>query len=170
MQSPDLTRPRVALVLIAAMVLAPLGALICGLISFATMMAGWDHLPFRFLFYTPVDFPYPIRPERLLFTLLGLVVLAAVVLLITWLVTRAADRRRGFAAVLFGTWFAAIAGGWLATLATFPVMMIFYQYPAERIPLLLAGQVGAGGGWGLYWGWLTGLVCALIFTASNRKS
>ncbi|HLT62467.1 MAG TPA: hypothetical protein VK020_14805, partial [Microlunatus sp.] len=127
-----------------------------------------DLLPLRALFGTPVAWPFPIRPLMLAASLVALLVLAAVCALVVLAVARAARPRRGFAAVLFGTWFAVIIGGWLAGLASSPMVMIAFRYPEQLVPQQILQRVGVGGGWGLYWGWLTGLVCAVIFTAANR--
>lgn len=155
---------------IAAVILAPLGALVCGLINVGLSLAGTDLPPARILFSSSIVIPYPIRPLAVVSTLIGLIVLAAMVLLITLLVARAADRRRGFAAVFFGTWLAVIIGGWLATLAAWPANMADLRIPADMVGQMVLQRVSSAGGWGLYWGWITGLVCALIFTATNRRS
>ncbi len=170
-QSLDASRPRVIAAVIAAVILAPVGALVCSLIGYGLVRAGIGVVPLGSLFAAPIVFPFPVRALSLLGTLLGLVVLAAVVLLISALVARSADRRRGFAAVLFGTWLAVIVGGWLAALAASPLFILDLRIPGgDLVVQVLLQRVGAGGGWGLYWGWITGLVCALIFTATNRKS
>lgn len=153
---------------IAAAVLAPVGGLVCSLINFAMSLAGVSLQPVRMLFSAPIGFPFPFRLLGFLGTLVGLAVLAVVVLLIVWLTARAADRRRGFAAVLFGTWLAAILGGWLAALLSSPLVLADLKYRPEMIGQVLLQRISAAGGWGLYWGWITGLVCALIFTATNR--
>jgi hypothetical protein len=168
-QSLDTSRPRVGPAVIAAMILAPAGALICSLINFGMAVAGVEAVPLRTLFSTPVASPIPFRPLGSLGTFVGLIVLAAAVLLIVSLTARAADRRHGFAAVLFGGWLATILGGWVAALLSSPLVLIDFRYPPELIGQVLLQRIGAGGGWGLYWGWITGLVAALIFRATNRR-
>lgn len=168
--SLDQSRPRTLPAVMAAMILAPLGALVCGLIVFGLAMGRLDEPPLRVLFNAPVASPLPFRPVMLVATLVGLVVLVAVVWLVVLLVARSADRRRGFAAVLFGTWLALILGGWLAALASAPVMFVAMRLPGELAGQQLLQRISAGGGWGLYWGWLTGLVSALIFKSTNRAT
>lgn len=161
-------RPRVAASVIAAAISAPLGALLCGLINFGLLIADVDVRPLRVLFGTAISFPFPVRPLGLVTTLVGLLVLAPIVALIVWLASRAASRHRGFAAVFFGAWLAVIIGGWLTTLATSPLVAADLRYPADMVGQLILQRISAGGGWGLYWGWLTGLICATIFMISNR--
>lgn len=168
--SHDQSRPRTLLAVIAAMILAPLGALACGAIMFGLAMGRLDEPTLRVLFSAPVVSPLPFRPLMLVATLVGLIVLVAVVWLVVLLTARSADRRRGFAAVLFGTWLATILGGWLAALASTPVMFVAMRYPADLVGQLVLQRISAGGGWGLYWGWLTGLVCALIYRSTNRAA
>lgn len=148
--------------------LAPLGALFCGLITFGVTLSGIDALPLRVLFASPVPFPVPFRPILLAIMLLAMIMVTLIVALVAWLAARSAAPRRGFAAVFFGCWFAVIIGGWLAALAASPLVVIDFQYPADMVGQLILQRVSSGGGWGLYWGWLIGLICAVIFVISNR--
>lgn len=154
--------------MITAAVLAPLGGLVCGLISYGMALASVESIPLRVLLATPIQITPRFRPFGLLGTVIGLITVAAVVALIVWLAARAASPRRGFAAVLFGGWIAVVLGGWLAGLAGSPMMAIDLQYPSETVGQLYLQRISSGAGWGLYWGWLTGLAAAFVFMISNR--
>lgn len=154
--------------MITAAVLAPLGGLVCSVINYLMALAAVEAMPLRLLFGTPISLPIRLRPAGLVATLVALVVVAAVVALIVWLVARAASPRYGFAAVLFGGWIAVVLAGWLAALATSPLVALDFEYPAEMVGQLVLQRISAGGGWGLYWGWLTGLAAAVVFLITNR--
>ncbi|GAB3742636.1 hypothetical protein GCM10028864_08370 [Microlunatus parietis] len=153
--------------MIIAAVLAPLGGLACSVISYLMAMAAVDALPLRTLFNGPIPLQ-GFRPLGLVAALIGLIVIAVLVALIVWLVARAASPRYGFAAVLFGGWMAVILGGWLAALVTAPLVAMDIRFPPDMIGQMVLQRIGAGGGWGLYWGWLTGLAAAVVFLITNR--
>lgn len=168
MNLADPTRPKTAATLITAAVLAPLGGLVCGVINYGMALAAVEAVPLRIVFGTPIPLPARVSPLGLVATLVGLIVVAAVVALIVWLVARAASPRRGFAAVLFGGWIAVVLAGWLAALATAPVLAVDLRYPPRLVETLVLQRISAGGGWGLYWGWLTGLAAGFVFRITNQ--
>ncbi|MFC7620362.1 hypothetical protein [Microlunatus sp. GCM10028923] len=167
--SPGPTRPKTTAAVITAAVLAPLGGLVCGVISQLMALASVDALLLRVLFNTPISSPLRPRPLALVAMLVGFVVLAVIVVLVVWLVARAASPRYGFAALLFGGWIAAVLGGWLTALATSPLVALDLGFRPEMVEQLVLQRISAGGGWGLYWGWLTGLAAAVVFLITNRS-
>lgn len=162
--------PGVRRVVLTAVVVALVGAVAASLLVLVSTLAGVASFPRALLLQTPVVFPYARRfsPLVLVAFLLGLVVLAAVVALVTWLGARAASPQRGGAAVLLSVWLGTILGGAFAALLGAPLRLVSYRMPAELLLQQAYSSFGAGAYWGMLFGWVVGLGAAIAFAGGRR--
>lgn len=152
--------------MLTAVAVALVGAVAASLLVLALTLAGVASFPRALILQSPVVFPYQGRRVNLLLILaflIGLVVIAVVVALITRLGARAASPDRGFAAVLMAGWLGTILGGGVGSLLGAPLRLVSYRMPSELVLQQVSTSFGGGAYWGVLFGWVVGLAAAIAF-------
>ena len=154
------SRPTVLAAVIAVVVLA-LG--ISGLRTLA-LLSGLGAEITQYALPSPLLFPFTPRiyAPRLIAFVVQVVLLAAVVLLVSWLGSKAASIRGGFWAVLFSVWMATILAGYLVAPVAAPALYLGTSLEPEFITRQAMSLASNGGFFGLVYGWIAGIVAGIV--------
>ncbi|HEY9294321.1 MAG TPA: hypothetical protein VIP98_23815 [Microlunatus sp.] len=157
-------------VLVAALVAAAIGVGSAAL-GRAFVYAGVDSMIRSAVSPTLLQWPFG-RSGAALFGMSflgGFVVLVGMVVLTTWLGARSARPGGGFFAVLFSSWLGMVLG---ATVAGIFNAISLLAITAGTIPAgqYFIGTVSYAPYGGLIYGWIVGLIAALVFRATNAKT
>ncbi|SDE30139.1 hypothetical protein [Auraticoccus monumenti] len=164
--------PRTRPAVLVASGLAALGACLASLAVHLLTLANVAHASRAVFLQAPVVFPY-LRARgavSVLTFLLGLLLVAAVVALVTWLGARSASRERGAAAVALSAWLGTVLGGCLsgAVSGLAFLLQLNRSVPPELVVQQLTGSFSSGAHWGVTEGWLVAVVAAVVFALTNR--
>ena len=154
------TRPTVLAAVIAVVVLA-LGT--SGLRTFAALSGVGAEIT-QYALPSPLTLSLScgrIYASRLIAFVVQIVLLAAVVLLVSWLGSRSAAIRGGFWAVLFSVWMAPSSPDiwWLRS----PPRSSSSAHPPSQLIARQAMRLASNGGFfGLVYGWIAGIVAGIV--------
>ncbi len=142
-------------------------AVVLKAVQFASLMANADVATFPFL-QVPLTWPFLVRFRLSYFGVfvLQIVLLGLLTALISWLGIRGVSPRRSSWGVVIIVWFASILSGYTVGPVAVPLIYPGMGYQNQYV----LSAAGAGGGWGLWVGWIAGLLAAFVFSAGQRRS
>lgn len=153
------SRPTVLAAVIAVLVLA----LATSGFRMLAALSGIGAEITQFALPSPLAWPFlrRIYAPSLIAFVVQIVLLAAVVLLVSWLGSKAAATRGGFWAVLFSVWMASILAGYLVAPVATPILFAG-SVPTSALATQALRLASNGGYFGLVYGWIAGIVAGIV--------